>query len=658
MKKYLILSFSIIAVMLFFTACSDEDDTIGKGKEGFITFLLSDKAETKTTYADPIATNEENALVKLHVYMFDDTGGTLEKVFRVDAGNIKGSGTARTVTLDVTGRTGKKRFYFIGNGDGRISNLDNVNVGETKETDFVETLSDRTRTFIKTPLLMSGRTEIANIETPANDEKKVILKRRVARFDVDNDSTVTNFVVERIVVGKANQRSYLFSQATGIPAQTIEIYDLPSIDFSKFTNANKGETKSVFYLDPTILGTGKTDISFEGKLDGNPQVYNLKLTNDVKIEANTRYILKAKKVPINKIQFEIAIANWENGEEHEAEPSEDNMSVSDALYIEGDGILTDNVLNVSNATKTSAFRFTVKTYSTSGVRIETLYERGAEENLPGMVIEQTGPVLTYGAYYTQHFTVKVPMQPIKIPVNLKITAVNTYNPEQRKEFRVYNGTFQNTQEFAILFDGTYWAPLNTGATNPKGTGTAVSDVGYYYQWGREQNVSTCNQTGNNRAGPVNWSQGTASYTGNFIAMTNTRNPNNGNWLTPHNAGLWQNGATGPCPVGWRVPTEAEWQKIVNAFNRKDGTVSWKNPHLEIKGTYEGDTLRIPHTRGHRGYNNGTWQNVGYCYYWTCTPTSNDYTRYFYFNGSNGDVYAINSTPRAQAMPVRCVVNTP
>lgn len=658
MKKYLILSFSIIAVMLFFTACSDEDDTIGKGKEGYITFLLSDKAETKATYADPIATNEENALEKLHVYMFDDTGGILEKVFRVDAGNIKGSGTARTVTLDVTGRTGKKRFYFVGNGDGRISNLDNVNVGETKEVDFVETLSDRTRTFVETPLLMSGTTEIANIETPANDEKKVILKRRVARFDVDNDLSVTNFVIERIVVGKTNQRSYLFSSATGIPAQTIEIYNLPSVDFSKFANANNGETKSVFYLHPTVLGTGKTDISFEGKLDGKPQVYNLKLTNDVKIEANTRYILKAKRVPINNIEFEIAIANWESGEEHEAEPSDDNMSVSDALYIEGDGVLTGNLLNISNATKTSVFRFTVKMYSTSGVRTEQLYIKGSEANLSGIVIEKSEPVLTYGAYYTQHFTVKVPAHPIKIPAELKITAVNTFNPEQRKEFIIRHGTFQNTQEFAILFDGLYWAPLNVGATNPKGTGTAVSDIGYYYQWGREQSVTTYNQTGNNRAGPVNWSQGTASYTGNFIAMTNTRNPNNGNWLTPHNAGLWQNGATGPCPAGWRVPTEAEWQKVVNAFNRKDGTVSWKSPYLEIKGTYEGDTLRIPHTRGYRAYNNGLWTGGGNGYYWSCTPTSSDYSRYFYFNGSNGDVYSINSTPRAQAMPVRCVVNTP
>ena len=79
-------------------------------------------------------------------------------------------------------------------------------------------------------------------------------------------------------------------------------------------------------------------------------------------------------------------------------------------------------------------------------------------------------------------------------------------------------------------NGRIWMDRNLGATQVATSSTDAASYGDRYQWGR----------------------GTTDFTPSPNA------PND--WSSPQNNDLWQgvNGENNPCPEGFRIPTESEW----------------------------------------------------------------------------------------------------
>jgi uncharacterized protein (TIGR02145 family) len=121
--------------------------------------------------------------------------------------------------------------------------------------------------------------------------------------------------------------------------------------------------------------------------------------------------------------------------------------------------------------------------------------------------------------------------------------------------------------------GNTWMDRNLGATEAAVSSESSNSFGYLYQWGRRSDghqqrnsptTTTLSSTRNTLANSA------------FIIVKNFPF----DWKTPQfsgdvalDVGLWKgvNGINNPCPKGYRIPTEAEWQAEINSWKSKDAT---------------------------------------------------------------------------------------
>jgi len=177
-----------------------------------------------------------------------------------------------------------------------------------------------------------------------------------------------------------------------------------------------------------------------------------------------------------------------------------------------------------------------------------------------------------------------------------------------------------------------WLDRNLGATQVAISSTDADAYGDLFQWGR---LDDGHQT---RTSGLTSTLSTTDTPGHGNFITNASSPYD--WRSGQNANLWQgaSGINNPCPTGWRIPTEAEWNAERGSWSSSNSAGAFASP---LKLTTAGD----------RYFSNGSLGNVGsFGIYWS-SSVSGTYSRYLYFNSGDANTYYNN---RANGFTVRCL----
>lgn len=177
-----------------------------------------------------------------------------------------------------------------------------------------------------------------------------------------------------------------------------------------------------------------------------------------------------------------------------------------------------------------------------------------------------------------------------------------------------------------------WMDRNLGASQVATSSTDAAAYGDLYQWGRATDGHESRTSGTTATLATSDTPGH----GNFI--TNGSSPYD--WRNPQNDNLWQgvSGTNNPCPSGYRLPTEAEWEAERTSWSSNNEAGAFASP------------LKLP-VAGYRLYSNGTLLDVGSDgNYWSSTVGGIG-ARYLYFVSSSANM---GSDLRAYGFSVRCL----
>jgi len=180
--------------------------------------------------------------------------------------------------------------------------------------------------------------------------------------------------------------------------------------------------------------------------------------------------------------------------------------------------------------------------------------------------------------------------------------------------------------------GNIWMDRNLGAGRAATRSTDTEAYGDLYQWGRgtdghekRNSVTTRTLSNSNTLGHSN-----------FILPTS-----DADWRSPQNDNLWQgvNGTNNPCPSGYRLPTEAEWNAERLSWGSNDRNGAYASP------------LKLP-VAGYRDITNGSLGHVGSrSGYWSSTVDGIN-SRCLHFSSSSDA--SMRSFFRAFGLSVRCL----
>lgn len=283
-------------------------------------------------------------------------------------------------------------------------------------------------------------------------------------------------------------------------------------------------------------------------------------------------------------------------------------------------------------------------------------EEGAAQ---GLVIESLTPKADYSGALTTAAKVSVAFKKDlgksligltrQNALKVQLYAIFSYSPaEGAEEFTIpLTLSFQDCTACGAN-SSSGWLEFmcyNLGADQTEDPFTSSAKTyGDWYQWGRKTDGHEKRGSGKAAMATTgdlddNGQVKTTSKVGKFL--TSSASPYD--WRSPQDNKLW--GATktvsDPCPTGWKVPTNAQWNDVLS----KNSTKKWET----IGGYSLGEALFLP-AAGIRPYD-GTTNGVGtHGYYWSSTISS---TNSYYLNFHSGGIYS-NYNYRATGCSVRCV----
>ena len=371
-KKYYLMALA----GLLMASCSDDNDpfTGGGGSNATLsrqlTFVFPGTAQGVVPYS-AAASEAENALETLDIYVFGEdslSGSTpkpmvLEEIFRSGQGyELNITADAKTATISAPAGN-NKAFFFVANGREHLS-LDSLVLHETDTAVFKQKMSNTLKGHIACPMLMSAQVNMPDVATTlaGGNSVDVTLVRRMARFDIQNNSETSSFVIQTVVLNNIPGNVPLFPM-DGYEAPLLE--KLPVIDFTALANSNAGEVNSVFYLYPTTKTSGVDGLtlSLAGKdlVTNAAQVLPVEFKNYstdevITIEANNRYLIQVEDLGFGELNATLKVMEWVSGDTVNVDTGDGTIKLSsenagfadNTLAIAAEPILTDSVqINVA-----------------------------------------------------------------------------------------------------------------------------------------------------------------------------------------------------------------------------------------------------------------------------------------------------------------------
>ena len=185
--------------------------------------------------------------------------------------------------------------------------------------------------------------------------------------------------------------------------------------------------------------------------------------------------------------------------------------------------------------------------------------------------------------------------------------------------------------------GQTWMDRNLGASRAATSMDDEQAYGDLYQWGRAAD------------GHQKRDSGTTS------TLSSTDTPGHGDfitsssgaywdWRSPQNDNLWQggNGINNPCPDGYRLPTEAEWEAERQSWSSNNRVGAFESP------------LKLP-VAGRRRVSNGSLSAVdGGGLYWSSSVSRTvSFSSGLFFSRTGA---GMDGASRAYGRSVRCLKN--
>jgi len=205
------------------------------------------------------------------------------------------------------------------------------------------------------------------------------------------------------------------------------------------------------------------------------------------------------------------------------------------------------------------------------------------------------------------------------PQTIAITQKKAVTAVFERDFHVVSAT------------GRIWMDRNLGASRAATSITDVQAYGDLFQWGRNADGHQLR----NSLTTTTLSSSDQPGHDNFIITASTPY----DWRRPQNDILWQgvNGINNPCPEGYRLPSEAEWEAEIQSWSSRDRAGAFASP------------LKLP-VAGSRSLA-GSLNNVdSHGNYWSST-VKGYFVSHLYFNSSD----AGNSIEaRVFGYSVRCI----
>lgn len=182
--------------------------------------------------------------------------------------------------------------------------------------------------------------------------------------------------------------------------------------------------------------------------------------------------------------------------------------------------------------------------------------------------------------------------------------------------------------------GRVWMDRNLGASR---VATAYNDSAAYgdlYQWGRGADGHE------KRTSPTTTTLSSSDTPGHGSFITTSSSPND--WRNARNNNLWQgvSGVNNPCPSGFRLPTEAEWQAERLTWSTNNRAGAFASPLKLVSAGYRSFVGGSINSAGSEGF------------YWSSSVDAS-YSRYLYFGNDYANTY---NDDRAYGDSVRCIAD--
>lgn len=166
-----------------------------------------------------------------------------------------------------------------------------------------------------------------------------------------------------------------------------------------------------------------------------------------------------------------------------------------------------------------------------------------------------------------------------------------------------NGDTTEIVDVTNPITGKTWMDRNLGARRVAQSFNDANAYGDRYQWGRRADGHQCS---NSRVVYSFANVDTPSHR-DFIGD----NVSNTDWRSPRNDNLWQgvNGINNPCPSGYRIPTQTEWEAEYQNWSTQDGNGAF-NSRLKLSASgYRGADGVVASTGTNGEYSSSTISGI-------------------------------------------------